>query len=246
MRVSNDIKPGPRYGIAEGESPSEGWSLWRRKLVLSTVLTLMVSVPYYGNQHWPLFPATVMEPTAIDRAIPFVEGTSWIYLSYFLLLPIAVIAIPTSRDMNRFALDVAFIAILSSLVFMFYPTAVERPSGPATDLAYRLVLAVDAPTNACPSLHASLGLYSALWCHRLLAGWRAAWLWRAGLWAWTTGILYATLALRQHVLADLLAGGSLAAVVYAMSGRWSLWRHIGHALFTPPRSALRTTNKSAG
>jgi hypothetical protein len=157
-----------------------------------------------------------------------------------------VIAIPTSRDMTRFALDVAFIAILSNLVFLFDPTAGERPSGPATDLAYRLVLAVDAPTNACPSMHASLGLYSALWCHRLLAGCGAAWLWRAGLWAWTTGILYATLTLRQHLLADLLAGGSLAAVVSAMSGRWGLRRRIGRAVFTQPRSFLRATDKSAG
>lgn len=246
MHISNELKPGSADGIVEGDSRSEGPRWWRHKLILSTVLTLLVSVPYYGNQHWPLHPATVMEPSAIDLAIPFVEGTSWIYLSYFLLLPIAVIAIPTSRDMTQFALDVAFIAILSNLIFLFYPTAVERPSGPATDLAYRLVHAVDAPTNACPSLHASLGLYSALWCHRLLAGCGVAWLWRAGLWAWATGILYATLALRQHVLADLLAGGSLAAVVYAMSGRWGLWRRIGRALFTPPRSSLQATDKSAG
>jgi hypothetical protein len=125
-------------------------------------------------------------------------------------------------------------------------TLVERTSGPATDLAYRLVLAVDAPTNACPSMHASLGLSSALWCHRLLSGCGAAWLWRAGLWAWTTGILYATLTLRQYLLADLLAGRSLAAVVYAMSGRWGLWRRIGRAVFTRPRSFLRATDKSAG
>jgi hypothetical protein len=112
-----------------------------------------------------------MEPNGIDRAITFVEGTSWFYLSYFLLLPMAVIAIPTSRDMTRFALDVAIIAILSNLVVLFYPTAAERPSLPATDLAYRLVPAVDAPTNPCPSMHPLLGLYSALWYPRLLAGW---------------------------------------------------------------------------
>jgi hypothetical protein len=235
MRLSMDIGPGSGGGIAEGVSrPERGPSYWRRKLVLSALLTLWISLPYYSLQRWPFFPAIVLEPGAIDRAIPFLQGAAWVYLSLFLLLIVAVIAIRRPGDIGRFALDVAFIGLVSDLFFLFCPTSVPRPPGPATDRAYRLVVGVDYPSNACPSLHASLGVYSALWCNRMLAGSRAAWLWRAGLWTWTMAILYATLALRQHVLVDLLAGAALATAVYALSGRWEPWRSIRCARFMVP------------
>jgi len=64
-------------------------SLWRGKLVLATLLTLWVSVPYYSLQHAVFFPVRVMQPGPIDRAIPFAEETAWLYLSLYLLLPLA-------------------------------------------------------------------------------------------------------------------------------------------------------------
>jgi hypothetical protein len=200
--------------VTEKNTPS----LWRRKLVLATLLTLWVSVPYYALERWMFFPARVLEPGPIDRAVPFVQGTAWLYLSLYLLLPIAPIALATRRDVRRFALDIAVIALVSHLIFLFCPTSVARPNVTPSDFAYRLVIGVDRPLNACPSLHASLAVYSALWCDRLLRARVGAWLLRIGLWTWTLAILYATLALRQHVLVDLLAGAALATMVFVASG----------------------------
>jgi hypothetical protein len=248
MRVSADIGPDWSNGIEEGDPRSErGSPLWRRKLVLSALLTLWISVPYYSNQRWPFFSASVMEASAIEHAIPFVQGTAWLYLSLFLLLALLVIAMSTPCDMSRFALDVAFIGLVSNLIFLFCPTSVSRPPGPATDLAYRLVIQVDSPRNACPSLHASLGIYSALWCNRLLAGCCAS-LWRVALWTWTLAILSATLTSRQHVLVDLLAGAFLAALVFALSGRWKWWCIMSCVLFSFPSSpsTSRTEERDGG
>ena len=195
--------------------------LWRRKLVLATLLTLWVSGQYYSLQRWVFFPVHTIEASALDRAIPFAEKFAWLYLSLYLLLPLAPLALPAREDVRRFAVDVAIIALLSHLMFALWPTSVSRPDEATADFAYRLVIGVDRPLNACPSLHASLAVYSALWCGRLLGRRRGAWLGRLVLWMWTLAILYATIALRQHVLMDLLSGAVLAALVYVVSGMWS-------------------------
>ncbi len=192
--------------------------MWRGKLIWATLLTLWVSVPYYSLQHAAFFPVRVMQPGVIERAIPFVEGTAWLYLSLYLLLPLAPLGLATRRDVRRFAVSIAIIAFVSHGIFLFWPTSVARVDGAASDFAYRLVVGVDQPLNACPSLHASLAVYSALWCDRLLRRREGAGLGRLGLWTWTLAILYATLALRQHVLVDLLAGAALAALVFTGRG----------------------------
>lgn len=167
MRVVNDLKPGTSNRIVgSGSLSGPGPSLWPRKLVLTALLTLWVSVPYYSLQHWPVFPVHAIEPNAIDRAIPLVERTAWLYLSLFLLLALMVIAMATPRDVSDSALGVAVIALVSHVIFLLWPTSVPRPPGPPTDIAYRLVLQVDVPLDACPSLHASMSVYSALWCNR--------------------------------------------------------------------------------
>ncbi len=229
--VGIDVKPGPSNQItASVPRPEQSSSSSQSKLVLAVFLLLWVSVPYFGIQRWTFFPVRVMQPGPIDRAIPFFEETAWLYLSIYLLVAVVVWALPTPRDLGRFGLDAAFITLVSHLIFLFCPTSVTRPSEPATDLAYRLVVQVDQSLNACPSLHASMGVYSALWCHRLAAGRRAAWLYRAGAWTWTLAILYATLAVRQHVLTDLLAGAFLATVVFAVSGRSAHGKTISRGL----------------
>jgi membrane-associated phospholipid phosphatase len=46
--------------------------------------------------------------------------------------------------------------------------------------------------------------------------------WKAILWAWMLAILYSTLATRQHVLADIVAGSLLGGGAYAFI--FLMWR----------------------
>lgn len=205
----------PFGGRAKPADPA----LRRSKQILAVLLTAWVTVPYYLIQRWPLMPVSCMEVGILDRAVPFREGMVWPYLSLYLLLPLAPLGLTTRHQMRRFATDLAVITLISHLVFALWPTRVARPEEVASDPAYRLVIAADNSLNACPSLHASLAVYSALWCHRLLHGWARRL--RPALWAWTFAILYATLAVRQHVVTDLLAGTALAAAAYATSSWWA-------------------------
>jgi membrane-associated phospholipid phosphatase len=54
---------------------------------------------------------------------------------------------------------------------------------------------------------------------------------RALNWLWCAGILYSTVATRQHVALDVLAGAALGAAVAVVHLRWL--RQLGKCLHTP-------------
>ena len=102
--------------------------------------------------------------------------------------------------------------------FYFWPTAVPAPAL-APDLggqpAFALLRGIDAAGNACPSLHVATAMFSAICLHDLLRRIDAP----AGLrWAnalWFVAIAYSTLAVKQHVAVDVLAG-ALLGVAFAL------------------------------
>jgi membrane-associated phospholipid phosphatase len=72
---------------------------------------------------------------------------------------------------------------------------------------------MDVAANACPSLHAAFAVFTAIWLERQLRELHVGRLVRALNWLWCLGILYSTLATRQHVALDTLAGAALGAVI---------------------------------
>ena len=86
---------------------------------------------------------------------------------------------------------------------------------PGTYLFYDFVARNDLPRNACPSLHAAFGVFTAGCAWEVFRGLkRGRWLIGA-IWLWTTAVLVSTLLIKQHVILDLIAG--------AVLGLLSLW-----------------------
>jgi membrane-associated phospholipid phosphatase len=56
-------------------------------------------------------------------------------------------------------------------------------------------------------------VFTAVWFQWLLSGVGAGGLFRAFNWLWCLGILYSTIATRQHVAIDILCGAVLGAMV---------------------------------
>jgi membrane-associated phospholipid phosphatase len=82
---------------------------------------------------------------------------------------------------------------------------------------------VDAAGNACPSLHVATAVYSAFRLNWLLPtlGFRRSACWINALWC--VAIAYSTVATRQHVVIDVIAGAALGAV-FALLSRKQLRR----------------------
>lgn len=200
-------------------TPSPLLAHWRIKLLLATLLGALVCVPYYVLQHFPFSAPHVMSESELDRLVPFSERWIWIYVTLYPLLLVAPLLSRSRLAIRRYAIGFAIVCAVSHAIFLVMPTAIAPLASPPSDPVMRLVLLVDGQINACPSLHASLAIYTALWGPRLLGALRGERVVTALLWVWTAAVLYSTVAARRHVVADLVAGGALALLTFAYAAR---------------------------
>jgi membrane-associated phospholipid phosphatase len=187
------------------------------KVFATTVAISVFMVIYFILLRHPLFPVTLIPLTFLDRSIGFAPWSLVPYVSLWFYISSVPMLLAARRETLLYLSSVVLLAAVGFGIFLFWPTAV-----PATDLDWTrypsvaFLKAVDATGNACPSLHVAYAVLTALWLGRLLQGLGAPrWLHLAS-WAWCLAIAYSTLATKQHVAIDLMAGTLLGAVLAAV------------------------------
>jgi membrane-associated phospholipid phosphatase len=173
------------------------------------------------------FPVTLMPLTALDRAIPFWPGAVVFYVSLWLYVSLAPALLTTKRELVSHAAAWTVVSVVGLIVFYFSPTAVpvQLVNGtPATGLGF--LWTIDASGNACPSLHVAFAVLTAVWFERLLRETGAGAAVRVGNGIWCAAIVYSTMAIRQHVALDVLAGAGLGLAV-AFAHTWWMQRFPG-------------------
>lgn len=207
---------------------------WRLKLGLTVVLNLFFWTGYGWLGRHALFPVRSLTLTFLDRAIPF-QPQPWvaIYLSQFLLTGILPWLIDTREGVRRYTKGFAVISVMSFATFALFPVASPRPEGAGNvggGMAWLLQL--DGPFNAFPSLHAAFLVYMALLARHLFPKLPTVCLLAGAIWG--GGILYATIATRQHYALDLAAGAFVGILA-----DWLAWGKSS-------RSAASTTLRKRG
>jgi len=185
--------------------------------LLSLGIAVFFVCGYFGVGHYTRQHALQELALPIDRDIPFIPGSIWIYLWMFLgaLAPAFLIRCP--RLLRR-AAAAYFVAIAVSLVcFAAFPVSSRALRVPrealdmrdASQWAVALVYALDPPRNLFPSLHLSIVSIAAFS------------LWKAdrnyGL-AGGIGVLAVAVSVcttKQHFVSDALGGLLLAALTCA-------------------------------
>ncbi|MGH7331033.1 MAG: phosphatase PAP2 family protein, partial [Polyangiaceae bacterium] len=105
----------------------------------------------------------------------------------------------------------AAMAVVALSIFLFWPTSIPATTGIdwASHPGFATLKRLDKSQNACPSLHVAFAVFSGVWLDRVLRAMRArAWV-RVASAAWCVGIVYSTIATRQHVAVDVAAGTAL-------------------------------------
>jgi membrane-associated phospholipid phosphatase len=163
----------------------------------------------------PAYPTTEMPITWLDRMIGFQPWTMPLYVSLWVYVSLPPALFATRRELYRYAVAMAGTCLTGLFVFYFWPTAVPAANidwarYPGVDFLKN----VDAAGNAFPSLHVATAFFSGIWLGHLLRRFGAP-LWILMFnWMWCIGIIYSTLATRQHVVVDVWGGlmlGGLAA-----------------------------------
>ncbi len=212
--------------------PRSAWAreLWRRtchlfwlKLLGVTGFLCLFFIAYFQLLRHPARPVLEMPLTALDHAISLQPSMFAAYVSLWVYMGIAPGLLPSLRQLVVYALWGAAVCIAGLLCFYVLPTAVPRPEE-VLDLAQHpglaLLAGVDAAGNACPSMHVTAALYTSIWIDRQLRAMAAPLRLRAVSVAWMLLIVYSTLAIKQHVVYDVI-GGALLALLFAWpSQRW--------------------------
>lgn len=185
---------------------------------------------YLGSAAAALRAALPLEPTALDRAVPFVAASIVVYLSQFALLPFALVVARDDNARSRTFYSMLLATLLAAVVFLCFPTSVPRPTPPADGLlgiAWQGLHLADTPHNGFPSLHVALAAIAGalLWQARR----------RALAVAWPALIAVSTLTTRQHVAWDIAGGLLLALVAWCLTPRFVPYERT-HA---PDHSASR-------
>ncbi|MBA3058683.1 MAG: phosphatase PAP2 family protein [Gammaproteobacteria bacterium] len=195
-------------------------------MLLKSLGTMLFIAVFFGAYFFllknPASAVTVMPLTWPDRLIGFEPRAMALYVSLWVYVSLPPALLATPQALFAYARAMAGTCMIGLVIFYLWPTTV-----PVADIDWALYPGVDflktldAGGNAFPSLHVVTAVFSGVWLQVLLRRFDAP-RWTRWLNAlWCVGIVYSTLATRQHVAVDVAAGLLLGALAAA----WSL-RHL--------------------
>lgn len=172
---------------------------------------------YFYLLNYPASGITIMPTIWLDRVIGFAPNALPLYLSLWIYVSLPPALLATRQVLYRYALAMATTCLVGLLFFYVWPTAV-----PAANIDWtrypdvHFLKNIDAAGNAFPSLHVATAVFSGVWLHVLLRGFGGPRWIKALNAVWGLGIIYSTIATRQHVAVDVLGGlvlGGVAALI---------------------------------
>ena len=182
---------------------------------VSVFMTVFFAAYFHLLRH-PISTPLLMPLTPLDTALVFRPWALVLYVSLWVYVAIAPIMQASLRGLVCYGLWIGALCLTGLAMFYFWPTAV-----PAFDSSaypeFAVLQGLDSAGNACPSLHVATAAFSAYWNRQLLRELGAGRSWQWVNAAWFVLIAWSTMAVKQHVVLDVLAGLALAAAFVAMS-----------------------------
>jgi len=192
------------------------------KGVGTTAFISIFFVAYFHVLNHPASVPTVMPVIWLDGLIGFHPYALPAYLSLWLYVCLLPTLFASRAELYRYGVAMSLMCAVGLAIFYFWPTG-----APAPDIDWarypdmEFLKNIDAAGNACPSLHVATAFLSGIWFHSLLRRFGVP-LWLAAAnWAWCIAIVYSTVAIRQHVAVDALAGLALGGIAAWLSLRYT-------------------------
>lgn len=208
---------------------AEGLTRQERRWQVLGVLTLLVAMVFgYRVVGLSVDPARARSlATQLDLALPFWPDSIYAYSMVYVCALYPLFAVRSARLFSRTIVAYGWVMASSLALFALFPvtSAGFRPDTALLDVTQftqwgtRVTYFVDPPTNCFPSMHLSFAVLS------MLVAWSARPLWGLVAAPVVLGIAVSILTMKQHYLADGVAGAALAAAVW-----WRQVRPLGLAL----------------
>lgn len=188
-----------------------------RRVFSGAILVIWILAPYLLLQQFAIREIWWLQPTVFDNAIQINFQSIWIYYTFFLLLGVVGLFVER-RIYLRYLYVIGWTTMVAHMVFLLFPNGLSREGINLTTapIYYQWLVGFDAPRNAFPSLHVALSVVA------VIAAWaskRFHILFKVGLIIWVIAITWSTIALRQHVIIDGIAGACIASIVWLIVGK---------------------------
>jgi len=168
---------------------------------------------YFWVMRHPLGAVTVMPVTWVDELIGFQPLSFPLYAFLWFYISLGTALAKDLRELATFGIVSLGMSVVGLAIFMILPTrAPDFGIDWSLYPSMQSLKSVDVGGNAFPSLHAAFCVFTAVVLHAQLASLGAARGLRAGNLLLCAGILYSTVATRQHVALDAVAGAALGGV----------------------------------
>jgi len=191
------------------------------KFVGTTAYMSLFFFAYFHLMQNPNSAVTVMPVTAIDEIIPFQPLALIPYVTLWLYVALPAALILYRRELIGYGWWIGGLCVAGLVCFYFWPTTVLLPTQEwSKHASFNILQGVDAAANACPSMHVAVAVFSAFWLDRILRDIDAPGTMRALNLMWFVAIAYSTMAIKQHVFIDVVAGLALGAVFALPSLRY--------------------------
>ncbi len=200
------------------------WRARRHLLLKAAGTTLWVWVffiAYFHLLRHAVYPVATVPLTRLDAWVPFVPSAIVPYLSLWLYVGVAPGLQRTFRELLAYGGWAALLCAAGLAIFYRWPTRIPAFVFDAGGFpGFALLEGIDAAGNACPSMHVAIAMFTAIWVDVLLRECRTPVALRVINWFWFASITFATLAIRQHVAIDAMAGAALGAAFAWASLAW--------------------------
>jgi membrane-associated phospholipid phosphatase len=191
------------------------------KAIGTTACTWLFFIGYFHLLRNPAYPVTVMPLTALDHFIPFQPYALGAYLSLWFYVGFAPGLLPNFRELLVYGLWIGALCLTGLGLFYLWPTQIPPLTIDVSGYpGFAMLQGVDAAGNACPSMHVAVAIFTAIRLDHVLRETRTPVAFRVANWVWFAAIAYSTLAVKQHVVLDALAGALLGIAFAYPSLRW--------------------------
>lgn len=164
------------------------------------ILWLIIASPYVPINHFLPYEASQFPLLPWEDRIPFMGWTIYIYVSFFLFIPVAMYLIP-KKNFGRVFLSLCVLCWVHFIFFIFFPVTYPRTYSDGGHLFFAFIKLLDQPNNCFPSLHVAISVFLTI------AVWRTRNRQAGALMSfWTLLIILSTLTVKQHYALDIIGG----------------------------------------
>lgn len=168
--------------------------------------------------------------SSFDNKIPFVPIFILFYVSWYAMLFIIPYWFIKKNNKNLFYKYVVslFISItVCGLIFLLYPTTVERPDivvNSLSTLLLKSVYVLDTPAiNCLPSIHC---LSCFLFIIYSFLNIELKFIQKTGVTIWSVLVILSTLLIKQHVVIDVVMSLVIAGIICILVEKTNIWKKV--------------------